>query len=778
MKIGLVTLYDFNYGSALQCYASQRFFASRGHECKLLMGFGHSGMEPHVEKFFDLARACACRPWWTKRIARLVKSQSASSIALSDKSISALHAFVASEIDSLKCSSGKPLNEYCFDAFFSGSDQIWNGFEPARCNERFLRFVPSDKRVAWAPSFGSGDIAPYNVKRYTRYISDFAFLSAREESGSRLIEKLVGRSADVLPDPVTLLKASQWRSLCRARSDKMLCEKVKDKILLFFINEPSEAALSSLKTLARKEKKEFVSFGYEHKRYKELGAFGHIEGSPWDFLSCLSNSKLVITDSFHAAVFSLLFHQNFYVCSREYGHSQNQSERIVSLLGRSKCLERLDCELLDCEARIDFKEADRQFELGRTKAERYLAKVCEFYASQEKEGIFVEAIGEGCSGCGACLSACPRGAIGMVSEADGFVYPKIEKDDCISCGRCLSVCPARSKSASKDKPPKSYIGFCSDTDLVSSSSSGGIFPALAREMLDEGGVVFGAKIFHKENGDIGCKHIGISTEEELSELQGSKYIQSSSAESFPLVKRLLESSQKVLYCGTSCQIHGLLSYLGENNENLVTVDLVCHGVPSAKMFNSYVSFLGLSPESIESVSFRKRISEGGPYRIALSCAEQERPLELSLRESAYYRLFMNCVCYRPACYSCKYSNVYKPADITLGDYYASPTLLESCGFEVDARALYSCVLTHSEKGERTLLKAKSLALKEVAYERAALDHPQLQSPSLIDGTGLKLKSLYDEGGFQSVQKYIDRRNSLTNIAKKAVGIMLGREKTG
>lgn len=776
MKIGLVTLFDFNYGSALQCYASQRFFASQGHECKLLIGFGHSGMEPHVEKLFDLARVCARRPWWTKRVARLVKSQSASSISLSDKSLVALHAFVASEIDSLKYSRGKSLDGYCFDAYFSGSDQIWNGFEPARCNERFLRFVPSSKRVAWAPSFGSGDVAPYNRERYARYISDYAFLSAREESGSKLIEELAGRSADVLPDPVTLLKASQWRSLYQARSNKMQYKRVKDKILLFFINEPSEVALSSLKTLAKKEKKELVSFGYEHERYKELGAFDHIEGGPWDFLSYLDNSKLVVTDSFHATVFSLLFHRNFYVYSREYGHSQNQSERIVALLGRSKCPERLDCGSLDYAEKINFSEADKQFEAGRIRAERYLTEVCEFYTHQEKEGLFVEGIGEGCSGCGACQSSCPRGAIRMARGADGFIYPKIEKDDCISCRRCLSVCPARGKLISRDKPPKSYIGFCSNSDLVSSSSSGGIFPAIAQETLREGGVVFGAEIFHDEDGRIDCKHAEANSEKELSELQGSKYIQSSSAESFPLVKGLLESSRKVLYCGTSCQIHGLLSYLGEDNENLIIVDLVCHGVPSAKMLNSYVSYLGFNPESIESVSFRKRISEGGPYRIALSCVDQERPLELSLRESAYYRLFMNCVHYRPACYSCKYSSVYKPADITLGDYYASPTLLENCGFKADDRKLYSCVLTHSGKGEKALLKAKSLVLKEIAYERAALDHPQLQFPSSINRAGLKLNHLYNKGGFQSVQKYVDRRNCLADIAKRTAGTALNRGK--
>ena len=137
---------------------------------------------------------------------------------------------------------------------------------------------------------------------------------------------------------------------------------------------------------------------------------------------------------------------------------------------------------------------------------------------------------------------------------------------------------------------------------------------------------------------------------------------------------------------------------------------------------------------------------------------------------------MNCVHYRPACYSCKYSSVYKPADITLGDYYVSPTLLENCGFKADDRKLYSCVLTHSGKGEKALLKAKSLVLKEIAYERAALDHPQLQFPSSINRAGLKLNHLYNKGGFQSVQKYVDRRNCLADIAKRTAGTALNRGK--
>lgn len=194
-----------------------------------------------------------------------------------------------------------------------------------------------------------------------------------------------------------------------------------------------------------------------------------------------------------------------------------------------------------------------------------------------------------CCGCSACVSRCPKQCINMCEDSKGFLYPQVDKESCIDCGICEKVCPMLNKPEAKE-PQHEYAVQNSNEKVRITSSSGGVFSSIATGVLNEGGVVFGAAF--DEEWKV-C-HIGIDTKEELSLLQGSKYVQSHIGDAFPRVEQLLKRGVKVLFSGTPCQIAGLKRYLRKEYNNLFTVDVICHGVPSPKVWREYLKSLARS----------------------------------------------------------------------------------------------------------------------------------------------------------------------------------------
>ena len=170
----------------------------------------------------------------------------------------------------------------------------------------------------------------------------------------------------------------------------------------------------------------------------------------------------------------------------------------------------------------------------------------------------------------------------MHEDEKGFKYPKIDKEKCIDCGLCNKVCPIINNMSIKNEP-KAYAAYCKNEEIRKNSSSGGIFTLIATQIIDEGGVVFGASF----DGNFNIKHIKIEEKEDLQKLRGSKYVQSNIGETFKQARKYLEDNRKVLFTGTPCQIEGLRNYLQKEYENLYLQDIICHGVPSPKVWNIY-----------------------------------------------------------------------------------------------------------------------------------------------------------------------------------------------
>lgn len=295
---------------------------------------------------------------------------------------------------------------------------------------------------------------------------------------------------------------------------------------------------------------------------------------------------------------------------------------------------------------------------------------------------------EKCCGCGACANACPQKCVSMEPDKEGFLYPIVNNDRCVNCGLCERVCPFVNLSKANKKPTV-FAARSNDDNTRYQSSSGGIFPELAKAMFKVGGVVFGA-IMSSDNRKVifSCA----SSINELTPIQGSKYIQAEIGDTYTIIKNYLLQGKKVLFTGTTCQVAGLKTYLQKDYDNLICADVICHGVPSPLMWNKYYDYMTDKYQcDVNRVSFRSKKYSWSEFGVQLS-AEKE-VFEFSF-QNPYFRLFNSNLCLRPSCYDCKVKGLNNKSDISLGDFWHIDSLIPS--FE-DGKGV-SIVLLNTQKG--------------------------------------------------------------------------------
>lgn len=295
-----------------------------------------------------------------------------------------------------------------------------------------------------------------------------------------------------------------------------------------------------------------------------------------------------------------------------------------------------------------------------------------------------------CCSCTACASICPKGCIAMTADSEGFYYPEINENLCINCGLCEKVCPLLHKPA-QHTILNVYGAKNCDDGIRYTSSSGGMFTLFAEQVLNSGGVVFGAAF----DGSLQVCHTGISTIQELEKLRGSKYVQSKMTGIFKKVRTLLNNGKKVLFSGTPCQIAGLKGFLMKDYEKLLTVDVVCHGVPSAKVYNKHLTEIASDTgESITKVNFRDK-ANGWKQGETLFFTKTHR-IGAPKRQETYMRLFLNNVSIRPSCGDCAFNNKRSLADVTIADYWG----IDKQFPEFDDDKGVTLVMINTEKGQQ------------------------------------------------------------------------------
>lgn len=298
-----------------------------------------------------------------------------------------------------------------------------------------------------------------------------------------------------------------------------------------------------------------------------------------------------------------------------------------------------------------------------------------------------------CSGCTACVGACPKQCISMEADNEGFFYPVIDKAVCINCGLCERICPFEYPQYDNTDNPKVYATYLKDEDQRVLSTSGGIFYAIAKWVIQQRGIVYGASF--DENFKL--RHFGVDSMEELSLLRGSKYLQSYLGNVFADIKDYLKSGRWVYFVGVGCQVAGLKAFLRKDYDTLITSDLVCHGVPSQQMFDWHLDYLRHKERGrIISYSFRDCEGWGGceTYKyISQTRGEGVRRL-YSYSLSPYLYSFMYAFNLRYSCYDCKFARIPRQGDVTLADFWGVKKLFP----ELDVSKGVSLALVNTNRG--------------------------------------------------------------------------------
>ena len=326
-----------------------------------------------------------------------------------------------------------------------------------------------------------------------------------------------------------------------------------------------------------------------------------------------------------------------------------------------------------------------------------------------------------CTGCAACFSVCPVSCIQMIPDEEGFQKPVIDHEKCIQCKKCIKVCPINSdRRPNLDKMPDVYACWNKDDDVRYKSSSGGVFSALASYVLSNGGVVFGAA--YDENMIV--RHIGIESTSELPRLRGSKYVQSDIGDSFIQVKSLLANNRTVLFTGTPCQIAGLRSFIGHDDNNLITCDIVCHGVPSPGLFSQFIIFIGQKySKKILDFSFRDK-KEGWQIQTSSFQCYDGSSIIINKMHDSFMCAFRNNSTLRLSCYNCQYKNIDRISDITIADFWG---IGKDTPFYHNINKGISLVIINNQKGFNIF----NTIFKMLFYEKRNL------SEALTNQTSLK-----------------------------------------
>ena len=342
---------------------------------------------------------------------------------------------------------------------------------------------------------------------------------------------------------------------------------------------------------------------------------------------------------------------------------------------------------------------------------------------------------EQCFGCESCCNICPKEAIEMKADEYGNDYPRVDYSKCVSCGLCQKVCPSLKPYSSFPVLPKVYSLRIKDVGTLHESTSGGFFTAISDYVLSKGGYVCGA-VF---DDDFTVHHVVTSSFEERDKMRGAKYVKSSIGCCYQKIKELLNAGQLVLFSGTSCQVHGLKMFLNKEYEGLITVDIICHGVPSLKYFLDYISFIERKYGNIKNIRFRSKNLgwRGNNLEIAL---KDGKTLSGVKDTKKYTNLYGGGYLMRDNCFSCPYTSVFRIGDFSIGDCWG----IENTDSHLNDNKGCSLVFVNCKKAESIFNFVK----KNLIYESREI--PEILQPNLLSPT--KKPNDYDKVRSKLVDK--------------------------
>lgn len=705
MKIRMITFHTpINYGAVLQAYALQTYLETQCEDVKII----NYKTDTLIQKYKYFKKNNTPR----NIIGNIVKLKDYSKYKTRKRKFEEFSNTFYDLTERVTDREGCSKEARNADFVFTGSDQVFN---PTRKYQEeistfYLDFdVGKAKRVAYAPSFGVGSIPIGKRDMVKNYLEKFDYLSVRELNGKDIVKSLIGKDPLCVVDPVLLLQEKQWESI-----EKKV--EVPENYLLCYHLYNSTLEKEVVEKVAQKLGLKIVCITpnifspiKSDICFKDVG--------PEEFVYLLRHASFVVTDSFHGVIFSTLFKKQFYLTVA----SESTKSRMVSFLNRMGMEKRIciDSDDID-EEPIDYSIVtpllNREIELSK----QYITDCLNGQdvtvlknVIEEKPIKTIEDIQNYCTGCGTCIAICPTNAITMQKNKEGFEVPVIDKEKCIQCGKCVKMCHANKYSNTRNNAniEKAFYGRIKDNkEVLNYSSSGGIYYVLANKTIKEGGITYGA-VLNKENWKV--EHLS-SEESSLKAQMKSKYVQSSTYKAFAKVKEDLEKGKQVLFCGTPCQVAGLKKLVGER-ENLITIDFICHGVPSPAILKDKIAELEKQYQSkVKEIFFRTKYNNWSMQKLFVEF-ENGKVYFMDANNDDYFRLFLNNYILRTSCYQCQYSNEKHVADITLADYWG---IKQFSPEENDEKGM-SLILINTAKGQALLDSiAEQLEMKPLPLEKA------------------------------------------------------------
>lgn len=681
-KIGIITFHSaHNYGAVLQVYALKEFLKNRGNEVCVV-----NYRPKEIDRVYKFVKP-------TKRTikGRIKYCIKYGKVMLFNRKVYnkyyKFEKFLKKELEiqnEYKTLKQLQKSNEKFDILIAGSDQIWNnqltkGFKPAY----FLEF--GDKnivRASYAASTGSFEINQYNKELFRRYLKNFDYLSVREESAKNKIRALTANDIEVVLDPTLLV-------------DKEIFDKIKTKrkyrkhyIFVHFIGK-NEELIKLAENVSLK-----LGLPIVHNRSTKIfkNELDHFFGGPNEFISIISNADFVLTNSFHATVFSIMYNKKFFVVPN-YG-----TDRITELLSKLNLNDQIvldTSEMPDLNFSIDYEQVNSKLETLRKNSVNFLDKVLDGKKNSIVDNYFKTKDKFSCYGCEACKSICPVGAITMKQDNEGFIYPVIDRKKCINCKLCEKTCIYKKNALFQgqliEKPV--YAAINNNETIRENSTSGGVFTELCKYIIKNNGYVIGVKL-NKKNEAI---YDVATTLEACFEFQGAKYVRADNNNIYIKIKELLVSKKPVLVSGTPCFIAGLKSYLMHEYKNLYLVEIICHSNSSPKIYHKYLRYLEKENNSkIKTIKFRSKENGGWHNSNIKIIFENNHVMEESVYKNIYVNNFLKGKISRPSCYNCEFAYLNRVGDITIGDYWGIDKEMK----EMDDNKGTSLVIVNTDKGNQ------------------------------------------------------------------------------
>ncbi|SFR56876.1 polysaccharide pyruvyl transferase family protein [Anaeromicropila populeti] len=667
MKIGIVTFNSaHNYGAVLQAWALQEYLKSEGHSPSII-----NYRIFDIDKLYRLYKPK--NPYKKPVLNDLVHRAQEFKARLRDKNKYKKYKKFEHFINHTLYTTNPVKNygqllkeEFDYDVMIAGSDQIWNGVFTKMNPGYFLAFGNDDvKRISYAASIGKDEISDVEAMPFQKYIRNFDYISVREEKAKEQVQRFTDKDIEVVVDPTLLLPREKYDAL---KKDPKL-KKEYIYVHNVHLNKVDERLNAMAEELSKRTGLGIVQNRADYTFPNEYHKF--IDGGPEEFIGWIANARYVIANSFHATVFSMIYHREFITIP----HFQNPDRMrfFLDSLGIGSHLidvpEHLPEDL--SKLRINYSEVEEKRKRMRERSIAFLKRAIESrkttagYAKDKKYFDYNDPYR--CYGCRACESICPTGAIQMEGDKEGFIYPVIQYDKCIYCNKCREVCIYQKPELfipMTENLPKVYAAFHKDEEIRKKTASSGVYHAFYDYMKRTKGFVVNVKMDSEYN-----PVYAIEAGDACNDFCGVRFVNGNSKQIKPTVKKLLEEGKKVFYSGNPCEIAGLHSYLAKEYENLYTAEVVCTGIPSPEVYQQYKTFLEEKYHSqIVKMDFDNRF-KGKTKGYFIAEFESGEVLLEESRKNNYVNNYTNYNLQRPTCYTCEFMNSQESvADITIGAF--------------------------------------------------------------------------------------------------------------